>query len=162
MPSDGAEEAFPLPKAPVSMSFSSWTRRSGQATRTLLLRRLMTPADGCYSTGRVTSLDTILADASRSKLDLDAQVVQRLACHPANEGTRFRKKRICTYPKTAGRAPRGASLRSVEGRPRQHLHLRQSAAPAQVSGGVPMLAQGVPLRFASGTFFGRCARNRLS
>jgi hypothetical protein len=45
---------------------------------------------------------------------------------------------------------------------RQHLHLRQSAAPVQVSVGVPMLAQGAPLRFASGTSFGRCARSRLS
>ncbi len=63
---------------------------------------------------------------------------------------------------TAGRAPRVASLRLVEGHARQHLHWRQSAAPVQVSGGVPMLPQGAPLRFASGASFGRCARSRLS
>jgi hypothetical protein len=53
----------------------------------------------------------------------------------------------------------------------QHQHLRQSAAQVQVSGGVPTLAQGAPLRFAAGTSlpqrwqdcaFGRCARSRLS
>ena len=71
-------------------------------------------------------------------------------------------KRDLSHPKTASRAPCVASLRSVEGHARQHLHLRQSAAPVQVSGGVPMLAQGVPLRFASGTSFGRRARSRLS
>ncbi len=98
MPSEGADLAFLLPKAAGPMSISSWTRRAGQAIRTLLLRRLMTPADGWYSTNRVTAPGTILADTSGSKRDLDAQVVQRFACHPTDEGTRFRKKEFVPIP----------------------------------------------------------------
>ncbi len=66
------------------------------------------------------------------------------------------------FPKTAGRAPRGASIRSAEGHAWQHLHLRHSAAPVQVSGGVPVLAQGAERGAASAEFSDRHVTTRRS
>jgi hypothetical protein len=103
----------------------------------------------------VDSLATAAGQKQAREQERGVQVTLRMS-----EGVASFTLNVST-PKAAVRAFRVASLRSVEGHARQHLHLRQSAAPLQVSGGMPMLEQGAPLRFASGTFFGRCARSRL-